>query len=197
MVEKVTKLVTVDDEVLDFIWQPLHKAGYGNGENELVRAINENRSKRIVYYAVLGLRKKGSKKSVPLLESLIDYPYEDVKTTAVLSVAALAGAESTEFLMRLIGSEEYHIKAYPLAALYEVGDDRAWNMLLKIAEAIASKGQLPKYWDWDDLPYLQAYLLKWSKSEKIVLLDKTLDEIYVRNKWPLLKRVVYKITKNK
>lgn len=192
MVVEVIKLVEVDYEFLQFIWEPLKQAGYDSSEQELLRAIKENKTKLLVYYAVLGLRKVGTEKSVDILKRLISYPFEDVKTTSVLAIAAIAGGKETDFLTSLIDSKEYHVKSYPLAALWEVGDSRAIGSMLGVAH-IAKSGNLPKGWDWDDIPYLQSYILKWSKPSEVLKLDKELDHLFMKNKWSLVQRLSYKI----
>jgi hypothetical protein len=66
-------LLDVDTLDTSFIWPTLKKAGFGPNEEDLVRALRENRenkSKNIVHNALIGLWEYGTPKSVPVVKQL-------------------------------------------------------------------------------------------------------------------------------
>jgi len=91
----------------------------------LLDLIEAQASKMDVYWAVIGLRHCGSKRSVAALKRLATYPVQDVKATAMLTIAQLAGAVETPYYADCLSEPSYKAKDYALWAIGEVGDGRA------------------------------------------------------------------------
>lgn len=104
----------LDTSMIDttFIWPNLQKAGYAKNENSLIRAIEENKTKKIVYYAVIGLWEFGTLKCIPYLKKLKAYPYQDVQTTSLVTIGKIAQSSETVYFGSLLDDSKYVDKRF-------------------------------------------------------------------------------------
>jgi hypothetical protein len=162
-----------------YIWPELKRAGYGQSEDELLQAISENISRKIVYYAVIGMWEYGSAKSLPTLKKLAYYPNQDVRTTSVVSVGKIAGSKEAKFYGELLDDPKYKYKMYPMTILWEVGGPEALSAVIRFAERVLSGKKLED--DTTDPRYIKEYLDRYGdKSElKSVIqkLNKTIEDM--------------------
>lgn len=150
------RFLTNDAKRLDFIWPSLKRAGYTPSEDDLLRAIDENKTKRIVHYAVLGLRVYGTPRSLSLLKKLAFYPMDDVKTSSVITVGIIAGESEAQFYAELLESPVYRNKMYPMIVLWEVGAKAALPSVIGFAKKVL--GRKIKVSSERDVPYIIEYL---------------------------------------
>ncbi|MBL8121203.1 hypothetical protein JNM87_00445 [Candidatus Saccharibacteria bacterium] len=123
MTRKPPTFLDVDHDALSFIWPLLKRGGYEKNEEDLLRAISENKSKNLVLYAVWGLRICGTAKSLPLLKTLTSYPMEDVKTSLIVTIGVIGGASQSSYFTRMLDSKTYAYKMFPMIMLSEVGGE--------------------------------------------------------------------------
>jgi len=100
-------------------------------EDFFLSVLNEPRSKYDVYWSALGLRKVGSLRSIPILDSLLTHPMQDVKCVAILTIAHIGGASVTPLLAYVLLSPNYRKKGYAMWAILDAADDRAVPAVLQ------------------------------------------------------------------
>lgn len=95
-------------------------------EEFFLSAISADKSKYDVFWAVIALRDCGTQKSLPALKSLSKYPKQDVRDSAVLTIAQIAGAAETPYFVQLLEDPlSGRSKVYALWAIGVSGDERA------------------------------------------------------------------------
>lgn len=160
--EKMYGLLNVGGFDSSFIWQSLKKAGYAQNEADLLRAIEENKSKKLVHYAVIGLWEYGTGKSISLLKKLVYYPSSDVRTTTVVTIGVIAKGGESAFFGELLDDPKYKDKIYPMTILWEVGTDAALPAVLRYADKII---QHKLNTDSNDPRYVKEYLERFRSPE--------------------------------
>lgn|GEM_PF-2171962 len=154
-----------------FIWPALTRAGYGRSEDDLIRAIRENKSKQIVHYAVIGLMDLGGAKCLRVLKDLINYPSRDVRTTAVVAVGRIAQGQESDFYGSLLDDPVYKDKMYPMTVLWEVGTEVALPAVIRLAKKIItgkgsfSRGEI-------DPRYVKQFLERYKNPETEPLIEQ-------------------------
>lgn len=176
LIEKMHGLL--DTSMIDtlFIWPPLTRAGYGQSEDELLRAIEENVSKQIVYYAVIGLWEYGSSKSLPVLKQLVHYPKQDVQTTSVVTIGKIAGETETEFYGELLEDPKYKDKMYPMTILWEVGSAAALPAVMRFADRVINH-KIGAFADTIDPRYIRDYLGRHKDRDEVDAIIEKLNQI--------------------
>lgn len=94
-------------------------------EEYLLSLIDAQASKMDVYWAVIGLRHCGTSRCIPALKRLATHPTQDVKATAMLTIAHIAGPDETLYYAERLNDPAYRAKDYALWAIGDVGDARA------------------------------------------------------------------------
>ncbi|SRR5258706_9555662 len=92
-----------------FRWKKLawEESYFGN-------VLESSTSKHDVYWAVLALRDCGTLASIPALKAKMDYPMQDVKCCAILTIAHIAGSAETSFYADALLNPEYREKGYAM-----------------------------------------------------------------------------------
>ena len=154
--------------------QALERAGYNLNEVDLIKCIDENKSKMLVYHAVLALRNLGTSKSLSTLKRTVNYPMDDVKVCSVLAIGAIAREAETEYYASLLASPSFRHKVYAMAVIWEVGDDRAHQSVIALAKkALGHKIKLHTYCD---ALYIAEYLDRF-KDETSKTLSANLKQL--------------------
>ncbi len=158
------------------IFNALNKKGYSESEADLIRALGESKSVPEAQQAVVALGYKGGDKSLEILTPLLSQSSEDMRSTAVLAIAKIAGKDSTNLLADLL-TQDFEPKVYPMAALWKVGDASAINEVRIFADSmIAGRA---KYVDWSNDPlYVIEYLKKYSNNKEDVARYTKLQDLY-------------------
>jgi hypothetical protein len=94
-------------------------------EDFLLDLIENGKSRMDVYWAVIGLRDCGSTRCIPALKGLAVHPTQDVKATAILTIASIAGSAETPYYAERLNDPAYKAKDYALWAIGVAGDERA------------------------------------------------------------------------
>ncbi|MFH7834647.1 hypothetical protein [Bacillus luti] len=144
---------------------------------------NSNSSKNDVYFSVLGLRDVGTRKCIPFLKQLIEYPMQDVKDCSISSIAHIAGEDETEFYVSVLERKGTR-KDYPMWVIVEAANHQAIEAVIKYLESVYKKWRQPKC-DYAGDAYLDGliYLSKHLKmNENIIhIFDKF---ILIKDKMP-------------
>lgn len=143
-------------------------------EQDLLRCISENKSKNLVYYAVVGLRSVGTAKSVDLLKKMTAYPNADIKVCSILAIGAIAGKDETAYYAELLDSG-FRDKMYVMAVIWEVGDQRALDAVIRLAQKVLSKKV--KLHSRSDLLYITEYIEKYGHTEDDSLIIQQLLQL--------------------
>lgn len=98
-------------------------------EDYFIRAL-ESGQKHDVYWAAIALRACGTPRCVPALRSVLHFPMQDVKCTALLTIAHVVGPGETPLYAELLSSSEYREKGYAMWAINDSGDERAMDAVL-------------------------------------------------------------------
>lgn len=154
-----------------FIWPTLKNAGYEKSEDSLLKAIEENPSKKVVYYAVIGLWQYGTMKSIPLLKELTNYPHRDIQTTSVVTIGKITGGNESKFFGELLDDPRYKDKMYPMTVLWEVGTGDALPAVKRFAQKIID-GKIKFLADTIDPRYLIDYLKKHEDQDTEMIINR-------------------------
>lgn len=121
-------MFAIDDNLRKVIKQHFHKAFTEINEAHLMHAIQHPRSKYDVYWAVIGLRDCGTFNCIALLKSLSDYPMQDVKDCALLTIAHIGGASETPYFIHRL--QDKGRKSHLLWAIEIAADQRAIDAVI-------------------------------------------------------------------
>lgn len=121
-------------------------------EDAILAVLQAPRSKWDVLEGVIALRDFGTARSVPVLKELVHYPMQDVKDCAVLTIAHIAGASETPFLLQVL-AEKGSRKAYPIWAIAAVADERAFLPVIDFVNTALRKIVRRKGSDFSEAPY--------------------------------------------
>lgn len=162
---KLPQFLKTEGEDLRFIWPTLKKAGYNADEESLLAAIYDNKSKKIVHYAVIGLRHHGTTKSIPVLKRLIGaYSSEDVKDTSVVTLGVIARDQQTAYYASLLDDPSYKDKIFPMIVIWETGNEEALPAVLRYAQDIIV-GNIKRFSHRNYYQYILEYLRKYTSQE--------------------------------
>jgi hypothetical protein len=131
-----------------------------------------------VYWAVIALRDCGTSRSIPKLKEKLFYPMQDVKCTAMLTIAHIAGAAETEFYAGALLNPEYREKTYAMWAIREAADQRAIEPVLLYFEKNWSKlkkGNLTNASLVDGLIFLERFR---EGSERVKLFYSKIETVW-------------------
>jgi len=109
-------------------------------EDFFLSILDEPRSKYDVYWSVLGLRKVGSIRSIPILVTFLTYPMQDVKCVAILTIAHIGGASVTPLFADALLSPNYREKTYAMWAILDVRPDAIFDVPAQVFAPCALGG---------------------------------------------------------
>ena len=107
-------------------------------EEAILELLRAPRTREDVYWSVLALRDVGTRRCVPALKALVNYPMQDVKDCTLLTLAHLVGAAETEFYVEVLQTKGTR-KGYPLWAIEVAADHRAMPAVLAYVTAALKK----------------------------------------------------------
>ena len=112
-------------------------------EDFFIGLIDRNESKMDVYWSVIALRNCGTERSIASLKSLSTHQSQDVKATAILTIARIARATETDYYAARLIDPSYRAKPFALWAISAYGDERAIpavrNFIMKNKKKLAEK----------------------------------------------------------
>ena len=94
-------------------------------EEFFANLIDRSEARMDVYWSVIALRDCGSERSIPLLKGLATHTSNDVKATAMLTIARISRSAETEYYAMKLAEPSYRTKSYALWAIAAYGDERA------------------------------------------------------------------------
>ena len=115
----------INESTCESIRSCIRRKNFEWSEPFFLQVIGEPRNKMEVYWAVLALRRYGTKKSIPVLKKLLYFPKQDVKACSILTIAQIAKETETEFYAEALSDPKYSEKGYALWAIFAVADNRA------------------------------------------------------------------------
>ena len=161
--EKMSRLLNINGlNPSAYTWPALKRAGYDKSEDELLRAIKENKSKKLVHCAVIGLWEYGTSKSIPILKTLVHYPSREVRATMAVTIGVIAKGGESKFFGELLDDPLYKDKEHPMTLLWEVGTDTALPAVLRYADKIIQRKLKT---DTNDPRYVKEYLERFRSPE--------------------------------
>jgi len=173
-----------DDEADEYLFLPeLKRASYAANAADLTRAIKENKSKMLVYYAAVAMKKYGTQKSVPLLKGLLDYPKVDIKIVSLIAIANIAGNKEKDLYIQLLSGRNTDMRLYSMAIIWQLDIKEALPQVVRLAEDIL--GNRIKYrLEWRFYPlYIIEYLQRHPQEGADVL--ARLQKRYHKENWNL------------
>ena len=151
----------LDDNAREFVRRHFKRKALEWTEDYFINVLETSGQKHDVYWATIALRDCGSQKCIPALKTKLLYPMQDVKCTALLTIAHVAGAAETELYTNALLDPAYRDKAYAMWAIRDAADARAVDAALsyfrknlaKIRAGKLANGTLP-----EGLDYLQKFV---------------------------------------
>ena len=139
-------------------------------EEYFISMLENSPSRHDVYFATIALRDCGSERCIPALKAKLHYKMQDVKCTAILTIAHIAGEKETDLYAQCLLDPEYRQPAYAIWAIKDAGDERAISAVLGYFHKNRGKirsGKLLNGTIADGLEYLQKFRTANEEVEKL------------------------------
>jgi hypothetical protein len=146
-------------------------------ETFFIAALESDR-KQHVYWATLALRECGSRRAIPALRAVLDFPMADVQCTSLLTIAHLGRNSETPLYAELLASPIYKDKFCAMWAILDAADERAVPAVLEYFGkhwAKIAKGKLMTGTTPNGVEYLHRFA---KRADVRALLER------VRAAWP-------------
>ena len=130
-------------------------------EDFFLAVLKHSHRKYDVYWAVLGLRDCGTSRSIPHLKDKLAFPMQDIKATAILTIAHIAGPAETALYAEALLDPKYREKGYAMWAIRDSADDRAVDAVIAYFRKNMSRirrGQFHNATLPDGLEYLHKFI---------------------------------------
>ncbi|MBW8772274.1 MAG: hypothetical protein JF590_03115 [Gemmatimonadetes bacterium] len=125
--------------IRETIEKHFRRRGLAWTEQYFVEILETATRRHDVYWATIALRDCGSPACVPALKAKLDYPMQDVKCTAMLTIAHIARATETPFYAESLIGTAYREKGYAMWAIEDAADERAVDAVLQYFKKQRSK----------------------------------------------------------
>jgi hypothetical protein len=129
---------------------------------------NESSSKYWKWNAAIALREFGTEKCIPILKKMVEYPNEDVKNSAILTIAHIAGEVELEFLLSLLDRKKLK-KGYVLWAVCAVNDMKALQPIVKYLAQKLKEDNRPNSSKNSDVDYGLIFIDRYQDTDKSVV----------------------------
>ena len=129
-------------------------------EAYFVTVLQTSSDKYDVYWSVIALRDCGTKACLPALKDNLQFPMQDVKCGAILTIAHVAGDSETPLYADALIGTSFRDKGYAMWAIRVAADARAVDAVLgyfKKNRAKLRQGKLANATLADGLNYLDKY----------------------------------------
>ena len=100
-------------------------------EDTMIEILKNMDNKNEMWWAILALRKIGTKKSIKYLKDIVHYKYMDVQATSVLTIAKLAEGTENEFFGKLLLDKEFKQKTYAMTAIFYEANDKPLKYIIE------------------------------------------------------------------
>lgn len=171
----------IDESTRDTILHHFRKKQGVWDEAYFVKMLQTANDKYDVYWSVIALRDCGTTACIPALTDKLQFPMQDVKCGAMLTIAHVAGDSETPLYADALIGTSFRDKGYAMWAIRVAADARAVDAVLayfKKNKARLKQGKLANATLADGLEYLDKY--RTSKPE-IAALFEEVDAV-----WPNL-----------
>jgi len=171
----------IDESTRDTIRHHFRKKQLVWEEAYFVNVLQSTSDKYDVYWSVIALRDCGTTACIPALKDKLQFPMQDVKCGAMLTIAHVAGSEETLLYADALSGTTFRDKGYAMWAIRVAADARAVDAVLayfKKNRAKLKQGKLANDTLADGLEYLDKY--RTSNSDIAAFFDE------VDGVWPNL-----------
>jgi len=171
----------IDDGTRDTIRHHFRKKNMVWEEAYFVNVLQTASDKYDVYWSVIALRDCGTKACIPALKDKLQFPMQDVKCGAMLTIAHVAGAEETPLYADALIGTSFRDKGYAMWAIRVAADAQAVDAVLayfKKNRAKLKQGKLANATLADGLDYLDKYR---ASNPEIAAFFEEIDGV-----WPTL-----------
>jgi hypothetical protein len=101
------------------------RVDFGWSEDFFIEVLRFSQDKHDLNYAGQALRAVGTIRAVPFLKPLVNFPNNDVRVIALLTVAHIARDAESDWYAELLHDPKFRMKDYALWAIQEAADSRA------------------------------------------------------------------------
>jgi HEAT repeat protein len=167
----VKSLFPIEDSMRFSISDELRKKGLDYSEISMIRVLeNDDYSLFLKWKAAIGLRDCGSEKSIPALKGAIDAPNEDVKNSAILTIAHLVGEQEITFLASLLERKKLR-KGIVLQAIAAVGSEMALQEVIAYLVKTLKTDRRPSSVKITDVEYGLIFLDRFRTEDAVSILE--------------------------
>lgn len=133
-------MFTVDDYLRTTIVEHFRRnKAFTWTEDFFLFQISDGKSKYDVYWSTLALRDCGTERSIAAVKALSTYPMQDIRDSAILTIAQISGAAETPYFVERLIDPKGRNRAYPIWAIGTVGDERAIPAIVQYVRKNAKK----------------------------------------------------------
>jgi len=151
----------LSDDVRDTVRHHFRKQGLVWDDAYFVNVLQTATDRYDVYWSVIALRDCGTASCLPALTDKLQFPMQDVKCAAILTIAHIAGAQATPLFVQALAGTSFRDKGYAMWAIQDAADERAVDAVLayfKKHRARLRSGKLTNNTLADGLAYLEKHL---------------------------------------
>jgi HEAT repeat protein len=123
--ELISKLKSKDYEIRNEAIEALGEYKTEEAENALIEFIATSKEPFDIVSANVSLGKCGTKRCIPYLVKLLQYPEQDVRCSAIYSLGILGDSTLTPIFINALEHRCTVTKAYAVSAIKKHGDERA------------------------------------------------------------------------
>jgi len=139
----MNNLFPLEDSMRASIADELRKKGLDYSESSMICVLEDNSYNAFLKWkAAIGLRDCGTSEALPALVSAIGYSNEDVKSSAILTIAAIAGEKGISFLIELLDRKKLR-KGPVLQAIASIGSEQALPAVVAYLEKTLKTDRRP------------------------------------------------------
>ncbi|MDU1891201.1 MAG: HEAT repeat domain-containing protein [Dysgonomonas sp.] len=104
-------------------------------EDVMIEILKNQSDKSEIYWAILALRKIGTRRSIEYLKHVVCYKNMDIQGTSVLTIAKLADGTENSFLAELLLNKDFKQKWYAMVAIFYNANNDALPFVLEYGKA--------------------------------------------------------------
>jgi HEAT repeat protein len=164
-------LFPLEDSMKASIADELRKQQLDFTETAMIRVLeDDDYTKYLKWKAAIGLRDCGTEHCIPALKAMLDYPNEDVKSSAILTISHIGGDKELDFLTSLLDRKKLR-KGPVLLAIKAIDNKQAVPAVIGYLSATLKTDKRPSSLKVNDVEHGLVFLDRHPTSEALELLE--------------------------
>jgi HEAT repeat protein len=165
------ELFPPEDSMKASIADELRKQQLDFTEAAMIRVLEDDTyTRHLKWKAAIGLRDCGTEHCIPALKAILDYPNEDVKSSAILTIAHIGMETELDFLAALLDRKKLR-KGIVLQALMAIDNEQALPAVIRYLAKTLKTDKRPSSLKVNDVAYGLIFLDRHRTAEAREILE--------------------------